>query len=128
MANPDLVWMDQTAADPMIAGRSIVLTQGKLLGGSSSANGMMYVRGQRSDYDGWAAAGCDGWSWDQLLPYYKRFECFEEGDPQYYGHRGELRISWMRDVHATSEAFLSAARQAGLPFNPDMRTEATRRV
>lgn len=120
LGNPDLVWMDQTKPNKHVSDRSIGLFQGRLMGGSSSANGMMYVRGQRADYDNWARAGCDGWSWEEVLPYYQRQTAFADGDPALYGRTGELKLSWMPEVHSSSRSFLAAAECSGLPFNKDV--------
>ncbi|MGI5131100.1 GMC family oxidoreductase [Pseudonocardia sp. CA-107938] len=120
LGDPDKVWLDRTTSGAHIAGRSIVLAQGKILGGSSSVNGMMYVRGQREDYDGWAREGCPGWSWDDLLPLYRRHTRFDGADPTVFGRDGELNVCFMPEVHPTTEAFIRAAQAAGLPFNETM--------
>ena len=122
MADPQLVWQDLTVPDARIMNRSIVLVQGKVLGGSSATNGMMYVRGQRSDFDRWANEdGCDGWAWPDVLPLFKRSEAYPAGNPEFHGHHGELRLTDMSATnHETSHRFLDAAVQAGLKFNDDM--------
>lgn len=120
MINPELHWADRTMPGKYIDDRSITLLQGRLMGGSTGINGMLYVRGQRSDYDSWAEAGCAGWSWTDVLPYYVRQTTFEDGDPAVYGRTGELRLSRVPDVHPSAEAFLAAAQQAGIPFSADM--------
>jgi choline dehydrogenase len=124
MANPAYFFPNPTTATPEFGGRSIHLIQGKTLGGSSSINGMMYVRGQSQDYDGWEAAGCKGWSWNDVLPYFKKSECLEEGgSDEFHGRSGEMKLSWMKDnIHDTSRAFLRAAQEGGLPFNEDMNS------
>ncbi len=123
LANPALLWPNNTTPAPEFAGRSIPLIQGKLLGGSSSVNGMMYVRGQSEDYDGWAALGCDGWSWEDVLPYFKKSECVEGGDDRFHGRSGEMKMTWMKDnIHDTPRAFLRAAQEGGLAFNEDMNS------
>jgi len=124
MADSQLVWQDPTVPDERIMNRSIVLVQGKCLGGSSSTNGMMYVRGQHSDFDRWATEdGCDGWSWEDVLPLFKRSESYPAGNPEFHGHDGELRLTDMSATnHETSHRFLEAAVQSGLPSNPDMNT------
>lgn len=117
--HPELLWADRTLPGKFVDDRSITLLQGRVMGGSSAINGMLYVRGQRSDYDGWARSGCPGWSWDEVLPHYLRQTSYEDGDPAVYGRTGELRLS--RTVtHKTSDVFLAAAQQAGIPFSPDM--------
>jgi choline dehydrogenase len=123
VANPNLVWRNPTRATDNFGGRSISLIQGKMLGGSSSLNGMLYVRGQRQDYDDWAAAGCYGWSWRDVLPYFKKSERLETGgSDDLHGRTGELRLSWITDLHHTSKAFLEAAIESGMPFNDDVNS------
>jgi choline dehydrogenase len=123
LANPALIWRNATEPAGSFGGRSINLLQGKVLGGSSSVNGMMYVRGQRQDYDGWSAAGCPGWSWQEVLPYFKKSECLNEGGlDEHHGRDGELRLSWINDLHPTSREFLQAAIDSGLPFNDDINS------
>ncbi len=119
IGNPALAWLYPTIPTPSFANRSIILTQGKMLGGSSSLNGMIHVRGQRDDYDAWAAGGCPGWGWSDVLPYYKRLESIDGGSDACHGRSGELKLSWITDIHSTSQAFLRAAREAGIPFNED---------
>jgi choline dehydrogenase len=120
LGNPDQIWMDRTLPGAHIGGRSIVLVQGKMLGGSSSINGMMYVRGQREDYDAWARSGCEGWSWADLLPLFRRHTALEGGDPEVFGRNGELKLGWQPAIHPTTDAFIYAAQEAGLPLNETM--------
>jgi len=124
LAIPDLLWLNRITPKPEFGGRSIALLQGKLLGGGTSINGMMYVRGQRSDYNSWSELGCTGWSWDEVLPYFKKSECLEEGGSDaFHGRSGELKLSWMKEnIHDTARAFLEAAQQGGLRFNEDMNS------
>lgn len=123
LANPDYVWPNMTRATKSFADRSIALLQGKTLGGSSSVNGMMYVRGQIEDYDDWAAMGCSGWSWNEVLPFFKTSERLDEGGSDaHHGRTGELRLSWVKDLHGTSEAFMEASKQAGMLFNADINS------
>jgi choline dehydrogenase len=124
LAIPDLLWLNRITPKPEFGGRSIALLQGKLLGGGTSINGMMYVRGQRGDYNSWSELGCTGWSWDEVLPYFKKSECLEEGGSDaFHGRSGELKLSWMKEnIHDTARAFLEAAQQGGLRFNEDMNS------
>jgi choline dehydrogenase len=124
LAMPEYLWPNPTTPTPEFGGRSIPLLQGKGLGGSTSINGMMYVRGQSRDYDHWNELGCKGWSWNDVLPYFKRSERLEEGGSDaLHGRSGELRLSWMKDnIHDTSRAFLRAAQEGGLAFNEDMNS------
>ncbi|QBY55377.1 GMC family oxidoreductase [Cupriavidus oxalaticus] len=120
MSNPAYIWPNQIRRVASFGNRRLTLVSGKTLGGSSSVNGMFYVRGVREDYDGWARMGCAGWSWDEVLPYFKRAERFPEGNAQTYGQSGELRLSWQDERHPSSEAFVKAAMLSGIPFNEDM--------
>jgi choline dehydrogenase len=124
LAKVEYLWPNPTTPTAEFGGRSIPLIQGKVLGGSTSINGMMYVRGQSQDYDHWAELGCKGWSWNEVLPYFKKSECLEEGgSDEHHGRSGELKLSWMKDnIHDTSRAFLRAAQEGGLRFNEDMNS------
>ena len=101
------------------AGRSVPWPRGRLLGGSSSINGLLYIRGQHGDFDEWAARGARGWDYASVLPYFKRSERYEGGESEYHGGHGELGVSDLRNDHPYCEAWLAAARELGLPFNPD---------
>jgi choline dehydrogenase len=120
--NQSFAWLYKTVPTRSFADRFLTMSQGKMLGGSSSMNGNMYVRGHANDYDGWVAAGCTGWSWEEVLPYYKRSQHFAEGDPKYHGHDGEMGVSRHREVESVTEAFMQAAQEAGIPFNEDTNT------
>ncbi|MCY4335288.1 MAG: choline dehydrogenase [Litoreibacter sp.] len=95
MSNPKTDWMYQTEPDPGLNGRSIKWPRGKVLGGSSSINGLLYVRGQKQDYDGWRQLGCTGWSWEDVGPLFRRAETYENGDKadEYRGDNGPLSVS-----------------------------------
>lgn len=114
-------WRYSSEVDPSIAGRRFVWSAGKLLGGSSSINGQVYIRGLRSDYDRWVAEGCAGWSFDEVLPYFKRGERYEGATPlASHGTDGELSVSPMRkSEHPLTGAFLSACAASGLPTLDD---------
>ncbi len=100
--------------------RVITINRGKVLGGSSSINGMVYIRGNRSDYDRWAALGCEGWAYADVLPVFKVIENNQLlQDPRYHGFSGELRVEQQRDVNKMSKVFVSAATSVGLPINSD---------
>ena len=105
--------------EPGLGYRRLYLPRGRMLGGCSSINAMIYIRGNRADYDSWAGAGCDGWSYDDVLPYFKRGEDNERGEDAYHGVRGPLRVSDSRSMHPLVETMLEAARQAGHEHNPD---------
>lgn len=116
-----VAWLDMTTATNSTAGRSIILSQGKVVGGGSSINGMLYIRGQREDYDGWAALGCTGWSWDDVLPYFKKSENLPKGGTEgAHGRDGKLRVSWIKNLNPASYAVMQAAQEDGLPFNEDV--------
>ncbi len=117
--NPSVDWCYKTEPDPGLNGRSIEWPRGKVLGGSSSLNGLLYVRGQPSDYDRWAQMGNAGWSWDDVLPLFKRAENNERGADEYHGNDGPLSVSNMRIQRPITDAWVAAAQAAGYPFNPD---------
>ncbi|MBE1524714.1 GMC family oxidoreductase [Nesterenkonia lutea] len=94
--------------------RTIAWPRGKVLGGSGSLNGMIYIRGHRSDYDKWAAAGCEGWSWEDVLPLFKRSEDHEDGETEFHGAGGPLHVEKITHRHASSEAFVQAAGSVGI--------------
>lgn len=117
--DPRFNWQYRTSPEPQLHGREAVIPRGKVLGGSSAVNGLLYVRGQREDFDGWAAAGNPGWSYEELLPYFKRSEHFH-GDPgPWHGDGGPLHVSSPRQRHGLCDAFIAAAGEAGIPSNPD---------
>ena len=110
------------SADPSAgtADRPIHWPRGKVLGGSSSINGMLYVRGNPADFDGWAQMGCRGWSFDDVLPFFRKSEDYEPGDTEYRGRNGPLRVEDYRTILPLTHRFVEAARQAGFPFSPDL--------
>jgi choline dehydrogenase len=114
-----LNWGYQTAPGAHIRERRIDFPRGRLIGGSSSINGHLYVRGQAADYDHWAQLGCRGWSYDDVLPYFMRAETRLGGNPSWRGADGPLVISDQRERHPLCEAFFEAAAASGLPPNPD---------
>ena len=117
--NPNVDWCYKTEADPGLNGRQIEWPRGKVLGGSSSLNGLLYVRGQPQDYDRWRQMGNDGWGWDDVLPLFKRAENNERGADEYHGDDGPLSVSNMRIQRPITDAWVAAAQSAGYPFNPD---------
>src|ERR1700733_274239 len=112
-------WSMVSDPEPGIGGRQRVLPRGRTLGGSSSINAMVYIRGNRADYDGWAAMGFDGWGWDDVLPYFIKAEDNERGASDLHGAGGPLAVSEGRSRYKTCEAFIEAAVEAGLPRNDD---------
>jgi len=119
MHNPSVDWCYKTEPDPGLNGRSIDWPRGKVLGGSSSLNGLLYVRGQKEDYDRWRQMGNEGWSWDDVLPLFKRSEDQERGADEFHGTGGPLSVSNMRIQRPICDAWVAAAQTAGYPFNPD---------
>ena len=117
--NPDLAWSYPTQPDPSRAGRVEQFPCGKTLGGGSAVNGMFFSRGQREDYDDWAALGNQGWSFEDLLPYFKRIETSEIGDETWRGRSGPVSVSRLRSVHPLSPVFVKAAAECGIPSIED---------
>ena len=117
--NPSVDWCYKTEPDPGLNGRSIEWPRGKVLGGSSSLNGLLYVRGQPQDYDRWRQMGNTGWGWDDVLPLFKRAERNERGADEFHGDEGPLSVSNMRIQRPITDAWVAAAQAAGYPFNPD---------
>ena len=101
-------WGFYTSAQGNAMERVIPYPRGKVMGGSSSINGMVFVRGNRKNYDDWAADGCDGWSYDEVLPYFKRLESFDEGDPAYRGSDGPIKVTRRAEVSPVSAALRDA--------------------
>jgi choline dehydrogenase len=99
--------------------RSLYTPRGKVLGGSSSINGMVYDRGVPADYDDWAAQGCDGWSWAEVLPYFRRAEHFHPAQNEWHGHDGPIQVTRPGVRHPFALAFIEAGQQAGYPYNDD---------
>lgn len=115
-------WNFESEPQPGLGGRRMYFPRGKVLGGSSAINGMVVSRGNQGDYDQWAALGNAGWSYDQLLPYFKRLEDFPAGDPKYRGRSGPISISMpaLATMNPTSRAWIEVGIQAGHPFNKDV--------
>ena len=117
--NPKVDWCYKTEPDPGLNGRSIEWPRGKVLGGSSSLNGLLYVRGQPQDYDRWRQMGNKGWAWADVLPLFKRAENNERGADEFHGDAGPLSVSNMRIQRPITDAWVAAAQAAGYKFNPD---------
>ncbi|WP_433682079.1 GMC family oxidoreductase [Nocardia sp. CA-119907] len=114
-----LDWDYDTEPEAGLYSRRAYLPRGRVVGGSSSMNAMIYIRGARADYDGWAAGGADGWSYDEVLPYFLKAEDNERGKDAYHGVGGPLTVSEGRSQHPLGDAFLHAAEQAGHLRNDD---------
>ncbi|MBB54570.1 MAG: choline dehydrogenase [Magnetovibrio sp.] len=117
--NPITDWNFKTEPDPGLNGRVIDWPRGKTLGGSSSINGLLYIRGQREDYDHWRQLGNTGWAFDDLLPYFIRSEDFQNGIDKFHGCGGGLSVENMRAKRDISEALIAAAEEIGVPRNDD---------
>ncbi|MDE2167768.1 MAG: GMC family oxidoreductase N-terminal domain-containing protein, partial [Alphaproteobacteria bacterium] len=112
--NPRTDWRFRTAPEPGLNGRALVYPRGRVLGGCSSINGMVYMRGQARDYDHWGQLGNAGWSWDDVLPYFKRSEDNVRGADEFHGAAGELRVDELRASWEVLDAFRQAAVQTGI--------------
>ena len=118
--SPKMTWNFKSKPELATANRSFPLPQGRVLGGSSSINGLNYVRGQSADYDNWAQMGNSGWSYGDVLPYFKRSERrIGPGDDAVRGRDGEMPITDLDLIHPVCEAFIKGAAQMGIPRNPD---------
>ncbi len=115
IGNPKTDWCYKTDPDPGLNNRSIGYARGKVLGGCSSINAMIYMRGQRTDYDHWAALGNEGWGWDDVLPYFLRTEDYEHGASDLHGAGGELRVEERRVSWEILDAWRDAAAECGIP-------------
>jgi choline dehydrogenase len=115
-------WLYQSEPEPELKDRRIIQPRGKVLGGSSSINGLLYVRGQREDFDHWRQLGNPGWSYDDVLPFFRESEDQQRGGDDYHGHGGPLGVSDV-EKHPLCEAFIDAAEQAGYPRNDDFNGE-----
>lgn len=119
MHNPDYDWCYRTEPDPGLNGRSLAWPRGKVLGGSSAINGLLYVRGQPQDYDHWRQLGNEGWSWSDIRPHFLRAEDQERGGSDHHATGGPLAVSDPRLSRPICDAWVRAAQAAGYPFNPD---------
>lgn len=121
MKNPKVNWCYETEPEPNMHNRRMSWPRGKVLGGTSCINGMVYIRGQRQDYDNWAGLGNSGWSYQNVLPYFKRSEHKAEGDNEYHGRGGPLWVEGVppEEKLELADLFVQAAVQTGLPYNED---------
>ncbi len=121
LAREDYLEMHQAVPQPQLGGRAPIVPQARLLGGGSSVNAMVYIRGQRQDYDGWDAVlgGDSGWSYDDMLPHFRAMERNSRLNDEYHSAAGTLEVSDPGRIDRVSEAFLLAAQGAGIPYNPD---------
>ncbi len=118
-ADAKVNWLYATEPEPELNNRRIIQPRGKVLGGSSSINGLLYVRGQREDYDHWRQLGNAGWAFADVLPYFRRAEDQERGADAHHGIGGHLKVSDVCEPHPLCEAFIAAAQRSGFPRNDD---------
>jgi choline dehydrogenase len=119
VADPTITWGYQSEPEPGLNGRRLHWPRGKTLGGSSSINGHVYMRGTPDDYNGWRDAGNPGWGWEDVLPHFKATECHFAGESALHGAGGELKVSALQEPHPASQAFVAAAVNAGIHPNDD---------
>jgi choline dehydrogenase len=122
MFHPAYNWGFYTDPDPGMNERRIYWPRGKVFGGCSSINGLIFIRGQRADYDAWASAGNVGWGWDDVLPYFRRAECNDLGPGPTRGTDGPLSASSIKARHPLTEGFIGAAKELGVPHIQDFNT------
>ena len=119
MGNPQSDWLYAAEPDPTAGGRVHYWSGGRMLGGSSAINGLVYIRGLRRDYDAWAAEGCSGWSWSEVEPFFRRAEGYEdEGHPS-LGKAGPYAVSQIRSLHPLTQRFIEACAEIGIPAIED---------
>ena len=118
--NPDVNWCYQAEPEPNCRNQSYFLPRGRVLGGSSSINGMVYVRGQVQDFDHWAQLGNRGWSYEDVLPYFKRSEDNSRGESEVHGAGGPLSVSDLTETNLLSDTLIAAGEQIGIPRNDDI--------
>ena len=118
-SNRKVNWLYTSQPEPELNDRQIIQPRGKVLGGSSSINGLLYIRGQPADFDHWRQLGNSGWSFEDVLPYFRRAEDQERGEDALHGVGGPLAVSDVSEPHPLCEAFIAAAQQAGFPRNDD---------
>jgi len=117
--NPKVDWRYESEPDPSHGNRRLAAPRGKMLGGSSSINAIVYNRGQQLDYDTWSRLGCSGWSYREVLPYLKKIESTSIGSDEYRGRSGPVKVTESRKLCAFFDLFIASAGAAGIPFNPD---------
>ncbi len=125
MYNEKTTNLYKTEPEPHLNNRELSVVRGRVLGGCSSINGMVYMRGQHQDYDDWGALpGCEGWSYANMLPYFKRSENFDAGpEDRYHAKGGELNVTHVQMKYPITEAYIDAAVSVGIPRNEDINGE-----
>jgi choline dehydrogenase len=117
--DPSMNWKFESAPQPQLNNRQLYLPRGKTLGGTSSINGMVYIRGNHADYDEWRQRGCTGWDWDSVLPFFRKAQDQQRGASEWHGTGGPLKVSDQPREFELADAVLDACVQAGVPRNPD---------
>ncbi len=117
--NPKVDWGYHTVPEPELNERPIFWPRGKVLGGSSAINGMVYIRGAAQDFADWTQAGAVGWSWEEVLPYFKKAEQQQSHNDEFHGTQGPLHVQDVRDKRAIHDIFIDAMEASGIPVNPD---------
>jgi len=120
LADDKVNWYYHSEPEPYMDGRKMYCPRGRVIGGSSSINGMVYIRGHARDYDHWAQLGLSGWSYADILPYFRKAEDHEKGEDDYHGVGGPLHVSYGRTRNPLFEAWVEAGKQAGYPMTPDV--------
>ena len=123
MALPAINWGYETLAEPQLQGRKIDCPRGRVLGGSSAINGMIYIRGQREDFNAWQAQGCEGWSYNDVLPWFKKSEKHIAGANAYHGSEGEMSVSACNYQHDLTGLYIKSGIEAGIQTNTDFNGE-----
>src|SRR5207248_6971277 len=123
MFDPRVNWLFETEPEPGLDNRRIKQPRGKVLGGSSSINGLLYVRGQAQDYDHWRELGNPGWGYADVLPYFKKSEDQARGADPWHGVGGPLAVGDLPEAHPVAEAFIAAAVRTGIPYSRDFNGE-----
>lgn len=123
ISDPKVNWKYMTAPNPALGGRQVYWPRGKTLGGSSSINGLIYIRGQARDYDQWRQLGNDGWGYEDVLPFFRRAEDQENGEDRYHGVGGPLSVTNLVERNPLCDALIASAERNGIPRNPDFNGE-----
>jgi choline dehydrogenase len=123
LRNPAIIWGYMSEPEPTLNGRSLWLPRGKVLGGSSSINGLFYMRGHSRDFDSWAALGCEGWSYAEVLPYFRRLESSWRGRGRWHGGDGPLRVAAIDTRRLLHESLMASAAAAGFATTDDIHGE-----
>ncbi|CAN7344617.1 GMC family oxidoreductase [Variovorax sp. LjRoot178] len=123
IVNPAANWCRYAKPSAALGNRSLYVPGGKIVGGTSTINGLIFSRGQRKDYDGWARMGCPGWSYEEVLPYFKKLESTDIGSDKYRGRNGPIKVTVAEKTTPFFDAFIASAKAVGYPENPDYSGE-----